>query len=549
MDTIFYNALIKSMDKNNNVYEALGINDNKIAFLGSNEKAKKFEAEKKIDLEGKLLLPSFIDTHLHILHYALAENMVKLADCKSLKEVLKKGRLHLEKEGLKFSWLLGRGWNQNNFQDTDQFITKDDLDKISTDHPIFFSRVCGHMATVNSKGLEKIMAMDKADKLSEYINEETGILTESAVSLKSDLFGKITVDEIKELLLKAHKDLNEAGITGVHSADFSTLPSRDWEKVIKAYKSLERKGKLTVRTYEQAMFDDIEVINDFINKGYKTGDGSDFFKMGPLKLLADGSLGARTAYMNSNYSDDQSTKGILIFSKKELEEIFEKAHKNGLQIAVHAIGDGAIELNTELINELNKKDKPYISEKLRKYANINENTETNSLRHGIVHAQFTNKEILNKMSKGDILAYIQPVFVGADMKIAEDRVGKKRLEKAYAWKSMLDKAIKVPGSSDAPVENFSIMENIYYAVTRKNDEGKPEGGWLPKEKLSVEEAVRLFTNEAAYASFEEKLKGSLEKGKLADMVVLDRNIFKIEKDEIKDTEVIYTIIDGKIVYN
>lgn len=549
MDLLLYNGIIKTLDNNNSVYEAIGIKDNKIAFLGNNERAKNLEADKKINLKGKLLLPGFIDTHLHILHYALAESMVKLADSKSLKEVLKKGRLHLEKEGLKFGWLLGRGWNQNNFQDTDQFITKDDLDKISTDYPIFFSRVCGHMATVNSKGLEEILAMEKANNLNEYIDKETGILTESAVSLKSALLGKITEKDLEELLQKAHKDLNKAGITGIHSADFSTLQSGDWEKVIKAYKSLESKDKLKVRTYEQAMFDNIKVINDFIDKGYKTGDGSEFFKIGPLKLLADGSLGARTAYMNEPYNDDQSTRGILIFSRNELEEIFEKAHKNGLQIAVHAIGDGAIELNTELINKLNEKDKPYISENLRKYADISENEEINPLRHGIVHAQFTNKEILIKMSKGDILAYIQPVFVGADMKIAEDRVGKKRLEKAYAWKSMLDKGIKVPGSSDAPVENFSIMENIYYAVTRKNDEGKPEGGWLPKEKLSVEEAVRLFTTEAAYASFEEKLKGFLKKGKLADMVVLDRNIFKIKKDEIKDTEVIYTIIDGKIVYN
>ena len=291
MDLLLYNGIIKTLDNNNSVYEAIGIKDNKIAFLGNNERAKNLEADKKINLKGKLLLPGFIDTHLHILHYALAESMVKLADSKSLKEVLKKGRLHLEKEGLKFSWLLGRGWNQNNFQDTDQFITKDDLDKISTDYPIFFSRVCGHMATVNSKGLEEILAMKKANNLNEYIDKETGILTESAVSLKSDLLGKITEKDLEELLQKAHKDLNKAGITGIHSADFSTLQSGDWEKVIKAYKSLESKDKLKVRTYEQAMFDNIKVINDFIDKGYKTGDGSEFFKIGPLKLLADGSLG------------------------------------------------------------------------------------------------------------------------------------------------------------------------------------------------------------------------------------------------------------------
>ena len=530
MDLLLYNGIIKTMDEKNSTYEAVGIKNNKITFLGNNERAKKLEADKKIDLGGKLLLPGFIDTHLHILHYALAESMVKLADCKSLQEVLKKGRLHLEKEGLKFGWLLGRGWNQNNFQDTDQFITKDDLDKISKEHPIFFSRVCGHMATVNSKGLEEILAMEKANKLNEYIDEETGILTESAVSLKSDLLGKITVEELEELLQKAHKDLNKAGITGIHSADFSTLPSGDWEKVIKAYKSLKSKDKLKVRTYEQAMFDNIKVINDFINKGYKTGDGSEFFKIGPLKLLADGSLGARTAYMNEPYNDDQSTRGILIFSRDELEEIFEKAHKNGLQIAVHAIGDGAIELNVDLLNEINK------------------NEEGNPLRHGIVHAQFTNEEILKKMKKGNILAYIQPVFVGTDMEIAEDRVGKDRLKKAYAWKSMLDMGIKAPGSSDAPVESFDIMENIYNAVTRKNKEGKPAGGWLPEEKLSVEEAVSLFTTEAAYVSFEENLKGSLEKGKLADMVVLDKNIFEIRPKNIKDTEIIYTILDGEIVF-
>ncbi|MGM0437417.1 MAG: amidohydrolase, partial [Bacillota bacterium] len=394
MDKIFYNALVKTMDNNNSVYEAVGIKDTKIAFLGSNKEAKKLKAEKKIDLKGKLLLPGFIDTHLHLLHYALAESMVKLNDCQSVEEIIDRGKKYLKKEGLKFGWLLGRGWNQNKFTNTDKFITKEDLDRITTEYPIFFTRVCGHMATVNSKGLEKIKSMEKASELDKYIDEKTGILTESAISLKTELYKNINIDEIKDLLIVGQKDLNKAGITSVHSADFSTLSSSGWEKIIKAYKSLEKENKLTVRTYEQAMFDKIELINDFINKGYKTGDGSEFFKIGPLKLLADGSLGARTAYMNEPYNDDQSTKGILIFSKEELREIFKKAHKNGLQIAVHAIGDGAIELNTELINELNKKDKPYISEKIRKYADINENTETNLLRHGIVHAQFTNEKIL-----------------------------------------------------------------------------------------------------------------------------------------------------------
>jgi hypothetical protein len=374
-------------------------------------------------------------------------------------------------------------------------------------------------------------------------------LTESAVSLKSELFKEITVEEIEELLIKAHEDLNKVGITGVHSADFSTLPAGSWRKVIKAYKSLEKKDELRVRTYEQCMFNNIEIIEEFLESGYKTGDGSDLFKIGPLKLLVDGSLGARTAYMKEPYRDDQNTNGILIFNKEELEEIFGKAQKNGIQIAVHAIGDGAIELNADLLDELNEKVEVKITGKLKNKVKINEKEEKNPLRHGIIHAQFTNKEILNKMKNGGLVAYIQPVFIDSDMKIAEERAGEDRLEKAYAWKSMRDMGIKTAGGSDAPVEGFDIMENIYFAVTRQNREGNLEEGWMPEEKLCVEDAVRLFTIDAAFPSFEENIKGSIEKGKLADMVVLGKNIFAIEPDEIKDTEIIYTIMGGEIVYS
>ena len=547
MKKVFYNGLVYCMDKKDNIYEAIAIEDNKIYFLGNNKEAKKLEADQKIDLKGKIILPSFVDTHLHVLHYALAESMVNLTDCKSKEEVIKKAKSFLDDEGLQFGWLLGRGWNQNNFENNNDFLKKEDLDQISTEIPIFFSRVCGHMATVNSKGLEKILKMKKADELGEYINEESGVLTESALSLKSNFYKDISVDEIKELLLKAHKDLNKAGITTVHSDDFGTLAKSNWEKVIKAYKSLEENNELTVRTYEQCIFDGMKGINEFIEKGYQTGDGSNFFKIGPLKLLADGSLGARTAYMQEPYSDDKNNQGLLLFSKEELAKIFEKAHKNGLQIAVHAIGDGTIGLVTDLLNEINRKYEVDLENSLKEYTNINLKEDNNPLRHGIVHAQFTNGNILAKMKKGDLLAYIQPVFVATDLKIAEDRVGKKRLEKAYAWKTMLDMGIQASGSSDAPVESFDIMENIYFAVTRKNNEGKPEEGWFPEEKLSVKEAVSLFTNRAAYPSFEENLKGSLEKGKLADMVVLDKNIFKIDFDDIKNTEIVYTIIGGEII--
>jgi hypothetical protein len=182
--------------------------------------------------------------------------------------------------------------------------------------------------------------------------------------------------------------------------------------------------------------------------------------------------------MKEPYQDDQNTKGILIFSKEELEEIFSKAHKNGLQIAAHAIGDGAIELNADLLNELSEKPGVGLTDVVNDNDKVKINLQVgeNPLRHGIVHAQFTNKEILNKMKKGGLLAYIQPVFVDSDMKIAEKRVGEKRLEKAYAWKSMSEMDIRTAGGSDAPVEGFDIMDNVYFAVTRKDRKGNPEGG-------------------------------------------------------------------------
>ena len=531
MDLLFYNGIIHSVDNSDNIYDAIGIKNGKIAFLGSNEEASKIDSKKRINLENKLMLPGFMDTHIHLMYYALSKDSVDLSSCSSVEEIIEKSKSFLSEKGTSLGWLTGRGWNQNNFTGTKRFLTKHDLDKISTEYPIACHRVCGHLVSVNTLALEKVLSLEESESLKDYIDEENGILRESAVMLLNKLMDDVTIEDLKNWIVQSQQDLNKHGITTVHSADFIGLEEDIWEEIIKAYKELEKENKMTVKVYEQCMFLDKNNIDDFIQKGYKTGQGSSLFKIGPLKLILDGSLGAKTAAMIEPYSDDNSTCGILNFSKDQLKEIVKKAYDNNLQVAVHGIGDRAIEMIIDTYSEL---DKLYPKK---------------DRRNGVVHAQFTNQELLEKLAKNNILAYIQPIFINDDMPIVQTRVGKERMNKIYAWKSMRDMNIHTTGSSDAPIASFSVLENIYCATTRKNLKGKPDDGWLANEILTVDEAVRLFTTDSAYASFEEDKKGSLEIGKCADLVVLDKNIYEIDPNDIINTNVLMTVLDGKIVFN
>ncbi len=527
MGTLFINGKIVSLDSKNNFYESIGVKNNTINFLGSNEEASevKHSYENVIDLKSKVIIPGLNDSHMHLLNYGYNFYKLELGEYDSIEEIKKEVTKIINTRQKNYNkWLLGRGWNQDKFKEK-RFINKDDLDQISTEIPIIFSRVCGHIAVCNSKALEYLNIENLRNNSN--VELEKGIFKEDSINILTGVISPPSLGEMKDMISKTCDELLSYGITSVQTDDFDAMPGSDYKKVFEAYEELYREGNLKVRVYEQCLFLNEEKFKEFVKNGYRTGKGDNFIKIGPLKLLLDGSLGGRTALLRDDYSDDKNNIGISLYTKEELYKYIKYAHENGFQIAAHAIGDGAMELYLNILESLEE--------------------DLGTRRHGIVHCQITANDIIEKMKKLQVMAYVQPIFLDYDMHIVEDRVGS-RAKESYVFRTLRECGIKVSGGSDSPVVHFNPFENIYSAVCRKDLNGYPENGYMPKERLSVEEALRMFTIDSAYCSFEENIKGSLEVGKLADLVVLDKDIFEIPEDEIKNVKAELTMVDGEIVY-
>lgn len=539
MSLILYNGKIATMNLENPFIEAIAIKGNKICKTGTNEDVLEIKnyGTKVIDLEGRLMLPGFNDSHMHLLSYGYSLGNVDLVGSKSIKGIINRTKMAIKNKGIEEGkWVKGRGWNHDYFEGEKVFPNRYDLDNISNTHPIILTRACGHVAVVNSKALE-VTGITKRTKQIEGgffdiddNGEPLGIFRENAIDLINLHIPELTVEEIKKMLVQAMKNANACGITSVHTDDFGLVSDKNNEKIIRAYEELRVEGKLTLRIYEQCLIQDLKTLNKFLDKGYNTGYGDEQFKIGPLKLLADGSLGARTAALTKPYADAKETSGIPVYTQEEIDQLVDRAHNSGMQTAIHGIGDRTMYMAFEAIEKA-----------------LERNPRKNH-RHGIVHCQITDEYLISKFSKLNLVAYIQPIFLDYDWNIVEKRVGKELVKTSYNWKTFIDKGVHIACGSDCPVESFNVLNGIYTAVTRKDLEGKPEGGWLPEQKITVEETVYGFTMGGAYASFEEDIKGSIEKGKLADMIILSRDIFQIPEDEIKDVKVEMTVFNGQIVY-
>lgn len=539
MDTILINGKFYTMDKGRQIADSVAIKGNIIEKVGTEDEilALKTEDTKVYNLGGKTVLPGFNDSHMHLLNYGLSRRQVNLIGSTSIEEITSRVSKFIEDQDVKSEeWVMCGGWNQDYFKGERIFPTRYDLDKISTQHPIIATRVCLHVLVANSKALEMLnINKDTAQIEGGHFDldedgQPIGIFREKALSLIYENLPETSVEEIKDLMINAIEDMNRDGITSVGTDDFEALPDKNYDNVIRAYDELKNENKLKMRIYEQCLFRTKEDLQEFMDKGYKTGKGDENFKIGPLKLLLDGSLGARTAALVEPYTDDPTTRGITTMAQEELDEIVESAHKNNLQVAMHAIGDRTMYMVFEAIEKA-----------LDKFPRKDH-------RHGIVHAQITDEVLLEKFKEFQAIAYIQPIFLEYDWQLAILRIGEEREKTAYNWKTMSDKGIVIACGTDAPVEPFNVLNCIYEAVTRQDLEGNPEGGWMPEQRLSVDEALYGYTMAGAYASFEEDIKGSIEEEKLADMVVLSEDIFEVDIDRIKDLKIEATIFDGKVVF-
>lgn len=529
MERLFYNGKIVTMD-GGRVAEAVGIEKGRIVFVGSDEEASSQPAAERIDLQGALMLPGFNEGHMHTAIYAFANSNATMFHCRTVEDCLQTLRAYY-KEHPERTWIYGRGWNDQSFEGEKRYPTRQELDKIAADIPMMAVRACGHAAVCNTAAIQRIAALPEAvEMLADRIHLDSGVVNEAAVKLFYKVIDEPSVEDVEDMLEFGLHKLSEEGITTCQSDDLLSVPGAGWRKVMQAYQNLDAQGRMPVRIWEQSLFLDYEEFSHFVEEGYRTKQGGSMYKVGPLKLLLDGSLGAKTAAITEPYPGEPDNRGLLLFTQEQMDALFLKAQENDISVAVHCIGDRAMEVVLNAVE--------YAQEKCPK----------EDIRHGIVHAQITTPQILQRMAKDNVIAYIQPVFVGTDMDICEARIGHERAKDTYAWKTMQDLGILTVGGSDAPVERFDVLENLYFAVTRQKLDGTPAGGWLPEQKLSVYDAVKLFTVNAARSCFMEDELGQIKEGYLADLVVLSEDIFTIDPNRIKDVCVKQTISGGRTVY-
>ena len=537
MKTIYYNGRVYTGKLP--LVQAFAVEGDKFTFAGSDEETLALwaEGDEKVDLGGKFVCAGFNDSHMHLLNYGQSLNMAPLyAHTGSLEEMLICLKEFMAvNPGIRGEWLMGRGWNQNYFSDVHRMPTRWDLDTVSAQVPICAVRACGHALVLNSKAIELlgITADTPQPEGGQIVLEKgvpNGIFFDNAME---PIYESVPVpgrEELKNMIRSACKALNAYGVTSSQSDDYCVFRSVHWKEINEAYRELEQSGELTVRVYEQSNFTDLPSLTEFVEGGNVTGAGSEFFKIGPLKMLGDGALGARTAFLSRPYADDPTTCGIPVFSQETFDELIGYANAHGMQTAVHTIGDACLD---RVLSALDKALE----------ANPREDH-----RHGIVHCQICRPEQLDKMAQMKLHIYAQSIFLDYDIHIVEQRVGKELAASSYSWKTLKDKGATVSNGTDCPVELPFAMGGLQCAVTRQDLKGSVPP-YLPHEAFDLQEALDSYTAAGAYASFEEGIKGRIEPGMLADFVVLGEDPFAVDPAAIKDISVDMTVVGGRMVYS
>jgi predicted amidohydrolase YtcJ len=532
-DLIITNAKVYTVDKQQPRAEAVAVLGERIAAVGSASAidAWRGPGTRVIDAGGRLVLPGFNDAHVHFLDSGLGLASVQLKDAGSPQEFASRIAQYAAKQP-KGRWILGGTWDEQRWNPP-QLPTREVIDKVTPDNPVAVGRYDGHMYLANSLALKlaHVTAATPDPPGGEIVRDAhgnpTGILKDAAKSLVEAVIPPLSHEQRLEAARSALALARKVGVTSVQEMANS---NEDLSRNLKTYEELEEKGELTSRIYVAPLIDDWE---SYARVGMRHAFGSSLLRTGAMKAFADGSLGSTTAYFFQPYTDDPKTRGLLTDEMQPLSKMRARligADKAGLQLCVHAIGDEAISLVLDLYQDVVKAN----GEKDRRWR--------------IEHAQHMAPKDFERFARLGVIASVQPYHAIDDGRWAERRIGPERIKTTYAFRTFLDQGVRLALGTDWDVAPLNPLLTIYAAVTRATLDGKNPNGWMPEQKLSVAEAVQAYTMGSAYAEFQEKEKGSLTPGKLADMVILSDDIFTIDPKLIRNVEVETTIVGGKVVW-
>lgn len=519
-DKIFFNGNIYLVDNNFSVAEAFAIQNGKIKQTGTTQDILDgFNSTEKIDLKGATVFPGFIDSHCHFYGYSTDLLKCDLYGTKSFGEII--NRISDYSKTNKFQWLLGRGWDQNDWDDK-TYPTNSKLDSLFPDIPVYLMRIDGHAALCNSIAL-KLAGITKDTKITggEILNENgklTGLLIDNAVDLVKNHIPPFTRELTDSALLIGQENCLAAGLTTLDDAGLG-------KDSIFQMLELQKSGKLKIRIYAM-ISDEQSTLDYFFDKGpFK----SDRMSVNAVKIYADGALGSRGACMKKEYSDQKGHYGFMLHTTEYFDKIAEKALEHGFQMCTHAIGDSAVKV---IINTYSQ----HLS-------------SDNHRRWRIEHCQVVDPKEMKSMGENSIVPSVQPTHATSDMYWVKERIGEERLPNAYAYENLRDACDGIIAfGTDFPVENINPVYTFYAAVTRKDLSGFPKKGFLSDNKLKRKESIKAMTIYGAYANFEDEEKGSLEEGKYADFVILNQDMMKAEESDIPKTKVVATYINGELVY-
>lgn len=519
-DLIVHNGSIYTIDDQFRKAEAFAVENGRFIAVGTDEEILgKYQADHIINLQGAPVYPGFIDAHAHFYGYGSSLQMADLSGSVSFREVLERVIKHRIEHPDQL-WILGRGWDQNLWKEK-EFPHKDKLDELFPDTPVLLTRIDGHAALANQKALDMGgITTSTATEGGKVILENglpTGVLIDNAIAEVSKNIPELTENEARKALMAAQENCFKVGLTTVVDAGLD-------RRIIELMESMQKEGQLKMRIY--AMIHPSQE-----NKAY-------YFNRGPLqndqltvrsfKVYADGALGSRGAALLAPYADAPEEQGFLLHSPEEMETLAGEIFQQGFQMNTHCIGDSA---NRTILDIYGK----VLGGK-------------NDRRWRIEHAQIVNKKDISKFGRYAIIPSVQPTHATSDMHWAEERLGPERIKDAYAFKELLDQNGTIALGSDFPVESINPMDGFHAAIARKDANNWPEKGFQIANKLSREEALKGMTLWAAYANFEEDRKGSIETGKLADFVVMERDIMTAPEEELRGLRVKSTFLSGERVY-